>query len=222
MGNLIDFNNYFKKYSEKNIQVIFGENLIAISFDDENDLKVDGIILEQDSMGVITPDAEENVIDEGPEMTGEFDDDFWNSVYAFSEFEIGSAYIEDPSDMTNFVPSVFSPLKVRVVVFDLTAKDEEDIYRYRELVRAYIHAFRIMDRYNVKKVRLRPLGIYYSFVPMEDSVRAILRALDNFAFEKVYLTVRNKREAEKLWSYIIPFAEKKGRLRNRDYEKDGN
>ena len=220
MGKLVDFNEYFKKYFDKNIQIVFGDNLLSLSFENESEIKVDGIILEQDAFGIITDEEEEEL--------PEYDDLEWleqeymEQLLAYSELKLGTAYIENMDDVAANPPTIYRPLKVRVVVFDLSAREEEDIYRYRDLVRAYMEAFRIMSNYKVKKIRLRPLGIYYSFVPMEDSVRAILRALDNFVFEKVYLTVRNREEAEKLWSYIIPFVEKKEKLRREKNQRDGN
>ncbi len=220
MGKLMDFNDYFKRYFDKNIQIVFGDNLLALSFESEGSIKVDGIILEQDAFGIIT-DEEENKISESDDMEW-LEEEYMEQILAYSELPLGSAYVENMDEIATNPPDIYHPVKVRVVVFDLSAREEEDIYKYKELVRAYMEAFRLLSAYNVRKVRLRPLGIYYSFVSIEDSVRAILRALDNFVFEKVYLTVRNREEAEELWTYIIPFLEKKEKLRKEKNNRDGN
>ncbi len=220
MGKLVDFNEYLKNYFDKNIQVVFGDNLIAISFENESTIKVEGIVLEQDAYGVI-PDEDEEDLAEDEDLKW-LEQEYIDQILAYTELTLGTAYVDNLDDVTSRPPSVNNPLKVRAVVFDLSAREEEDIYNYRGLVRAYLEAFRLLSNYKVRRIRLRPLGIFYSFVSIEDSVRAILRALDNYVFEKVYLTVRNREEAEEVWSYIIPFVEKKERLKKQKNPGDGN
>ncbi len=215
MGKLVDFNSYYKNYFDKNIQLVFGSNLLAISFSDEDELKVDGIILEQDTMGLIDSPQKRGKANQILDRDIDDWDDFLEASFFENTYvEPGKAYLEDDTQVTS--PSYTSPLVVRAVIFDLMSDDDE-IYDYKSMVKAYMEAFTILAGKGAKKIRLRPIGIYYSFVPIEESVRAILRALDKYVFEKVFLTVRNREEAEEIWSYIIPFVKRK-ELFSRRYE----
>ncbi|GEM_PF-6925935 len=222
MGKIVDFEKYRQRYFDKNVEVVFGDNLLALSYEDEQSIKADGIILEQDSLGIMTPEENSYILKEDIFDDEDFED-FAGDVFSVRAYELGDAYIEGRRGDRDTPPTIFDPLKVRIVVFDMINEPEGNFYSYRKLVSAYMKAFSIMKKNDVKKIRLRLLGAFYNFIPIEDSLRAVLRALDNFVFEKVYIILRNREEVKLVWSYLLPFIERKELEKKRkSKKKDGN
>ena len=211
--NILSFSKYYDSFQKKYFEFVFGKNLINITFDSIDNIKADGIAIEEDvtlvlnggdyfnsKVSMFGDDLDKIILDylSSEEITGSEDSED-NVETDFMVHNIGTVLID--SDYFGEI-SNNNPLVLRMVIFDYT-KDNPEFVKNSILFSTYRKMFKIMELKGVRRVLLKPLGIFYPLISNEDSLRMLLKAMKNFSFEKIILTVDSKKKAEELSYYLI-------------------
>jgi len=206
-GELLSFSEYYKNFQKKYYEFVFGKNLINVTFDSVTNIKADGIAIEDDVSLLLnghdyfdskisnfeTLNVEQllkNLEYGDLEEINEIIDDFHN---------IGSVIID--SDFSGII-SVQNPIIARMVLFDFSSDNPETI-KNSKLFSTYRKTFRIMKNNGVRRILLKPLGIFYPLISLEDSIRILVTAVKSYSFEKIILTVDSKEQAEVVSYHLI-------------------